>query len=277
MSRPDWYPNWAGKTIVIVASGPSAPFVDLDKGIGKAKFVAINRSLNLCPWADIWYCCDFQWWHQYYTNKEFRAEVGEFYGSLKVCVDYRIRDQPKWGVKFLYCEKPNDSMVMDLGKVGWGGNSGFNCLNMVVQFKPAKVILVGFDMTKTRGAHWHDPHPKGLSNPTTNSIERWRRVTDNAAQSLRKAGIAVINCSEMSVLKNYPKMDFEEALNYDPAENGITIPPFFHSKKPVAPIVTPEKLLEAEAVVRGFIAKNGNRQVPDDAVNYIATRLAARI
>lgn len=233
--RPDWYPDWSGKTVVIVASGYSAPEVPLDLGIGRAKFVAINRSLGLCPWADIWYCCDYQWWDKYYNDPVFHAECGEFRGSIRVCVDYRIRDKP-WGVKYLHCDKTGDTLILDSGRVGWGGNSGFNCLNFVAQLEPAKIILVGFDMSKSWGAHWHPPHPQGLSNPTNVNIERWRRVMEAASDTLKKAGLTVINCSPISSLKKYPKMTFEQALDYVP---GTPLP------EPLPRVAHPRPLLRS--------------------------------
>jgi hypothetical protein len=210
MARPGWYPDWTGKTVTLVASGPSAAEVDLEIGIGRTKFVAINNSWKLCPWADALHACDVQWWDEH-------KGCPEFMGSLKVCVDYRIRDRPKsWGVSFLHCHRPSDAFEMkQIGNVGWGGNSGYNCLNWVAQLYPKKIILVGYDMTRQFGAHWHEPHSGGLSNPTNVNIERWRRVMEWAHIPLGQAGITTINCSSISVLKKYPKMTFQEALDYN--------------------------------------------------------------
>jgi hypothetical protein len=140
----------------------------------------------------------------------------EFRGSLKVCADYRIRDRPKrWGVSFLHCHRPSDAFEMkQIGNVGWGGNSGYSCLNMVAQLYPKKIILIGYDMTKKFGDHWHEPHSGGLGNPTGQNIERWRRVMEWAHIPLAQAGITTINCSPISSLKKYPKMTFREALDF---------------------------------------------------------------
>jgi hypothetical protein len=60
--RPDWFPDWHGETAVIVASGPSAAGVNLECAKGKAKFIAINDSWRLVPWADALYAHDHAWW-----------------------------------------------------------------------------------------------------------------------------------------------------------------------------------------------------------------------
>jgi hypothetical protein len=192
--------------------------VPLDLGIGRAKFIAINKSWEICPWADALYACDHQWW-------EARSGCPEFRGELKICVDYRVKNHPEWNIRLLACEKTGDRFIMDpLGTVGWGGNSGFNCLNFAAQLRPSKILLVGFDMTKRFGAHWHEPHDvtTGLSNPSAFSIDRWRRVTDGVSRHLRDLGIVVINCSPVSALKHFPKMTFEDALNY---KKGEPLPP----------------------------------------------------
>lgn len=260
----------------MVASGPSAATIELDRGLGRAQFVAVNRSITLAPWASLWYCCDYQWWAKYFGDKAFRTEVGEYPHTIKVCVDYRIRECKEWNVKFLYCDKQDDTISWQPGRLGWGGNSGFNCLNMVAQFNPAKIILVGFDMSRAKGAHWHDPHPKGLSNPTVQSVERWRRVMENAAPVFVAAGITVINCGgEFSVLKKYPKLSFDEALEYD---GPPWIPPS-HTQVhiPVDPIVVAARRAEAEARVRSAIARTGQRNISDRQVQILVDRLAARL
>jgi hypothetical protein len=182
MARPAWYPNWEGQTVVICASGPSAAEVDLELAIGRAKFVAINNSWRLAPWADALYGCDVQWWDHHSGCQEFKV-------PLKICADHRIRDRPKsWGVSFLHCDRSGDAFELnEIGRVGWGGNSGYSCLNLVAQLKPKKILLIGYDMSKAWGAHWHEPHTGNLSNPSNINIERWRRVMEWASIPL-KAG-----------------------------------------------------------------------------------------
>lgn len=103
-------------------------------------------------------------------------------------------------------------MLTEAGIIGWGGNGGFQALNLAAQFLPAKVVLVGYDMRIDLGMHWHGPHPNGQNNPMAKNIERWRRAIDGASETFAALGIPVINCSKVSALRNYPRMTFEEAL-----------------------------------------------------------------
>lgn len=133
------------------------------------------------------------------------------FSGLKLSVDTTAHRQP-WSVRKVGINQNDDRLeLLKLGTVGWGGNSGFHCLNLAVQFGAAKIILVGFDMTIAHGLHWHGRH-EGLNNPSERNVLRWRRCIDGAAEVIAALGIRVINCSPVSELRNYPKMSLGEAL-----------------------------------------------------------------
>jgi len=117
-----------------------------------------------------------------------------------------------WGVEAIDLVRSSDLIqTVRPGRVGWGGNSGFHMLNLAVQLKPKKIILVGFDMRIDLGLHWHGAH-EGLNNPVQRNVDRWRRVIDHAAGTIAAMGIPVINASPNSALVNFPKMGLMEAM-----------------------------------------------------------------
>lgn len=93
------------------------------------------------------------------------------------------------------------------GTIGDGGNSGFQALNIAVQFGAKRIVLVGFDMRLDRGIHWHGRHPKGLNNPQDLNIVRWRKAINGAAVELAELGVEVLNASPVSTLTAFPKVD----------------------------------------------------------------------
>lgn len=101
-----------------------------------------------------------------------------------------------------------------VGTVGWSGNSGFQALNIAIQFLCRRIILVGFDMSISSGVHWHGSHPKGMNNPTERNVLRWRLCLDQAADQLAAVGATVINASPTSALQRYPKMSLTEAFEH---------------------------------------------------------------
>lgn len=203
--RPAWYPDWKGETCVIVAGGPSAKNIDLSPIIGVTKCIAINNSYLLAPFADILYACDAVWWRLH------KDAVMNFKG-LKMTQD--LLAQNEFGIHRVICERHHENLVLDRpGFVGWGGNSGFHCINLCIQFFVSKIILVGYDMQLDGGIHWHGEHQGGLNNPTPANVARWRRTIDANAPTIKKLGIKVINTSMVSALTQYPKMSLMEALS----------------------------------------------------------------
>lgn len=171
---------------------------------GRCRFLTINNSWLLAPWADVLYGCDFIWWDEY-------AGVPDFPG-LKISQDKQCQQRP-WGIKRVEVEKGKDRLlVSEFGTIGWGGNSGFHALNLAVQFGVKKIILVGYDMRLDRGLHWHGKHPQRLNNPNARNVERWCRAVDGTAEMLKALGVEVINTSSVSALRNFQKMGFAEAL-----------------------------------------------------------------
>lgn len=201
---PAWFPYWPGEAIVIVASGPSAKSVPLEVAKGQARFLAVNNSWQLCPWADVLYACDGVWWRNMKGCPEFPG--------LKLTIDRAATQNEAWGVQKVNCNKGSDAPELkQINTIGWGGNSGFGAINLAVQFGCTKIILVGMDMTLSHGSHWHGDHPTGMNNPRTGNVERWRRAVDGIANYLPPS-IRVFNCSPISALRSYPKMTLQEAL-----------------------------------------------------------------
>lgn len=203
---PDWWVNWDDQTCVIVASGPSAkdqPLHLLKEA--RVKTVAINTSFRLVPDADVLFACDYAWWRNHIE------ELTDFRG-LRLTTDTR-RVMDEWGVQRIPCNRWTDRLSLnEYGLIAWGGNSGFQALNLVLQFGVSRVILVGYDMNLDQGTHWHGDHPEGMSNPKQRNVDRWRKAIDAAADDIERLGVEVFNTSMDSALYAYPKVTLEEAL-----------------------------------------------------------------
>jgi hypothetical protein len=97
------------------------------------------------------------------------------------------------------------------GTIGWGGNSGFQALNLAVQWGAARILLVGYDLRLDHGIHWHGPHGAGLHNPNDRSVARWAAVLDGQAERLAALGLDIVNTSPISALRRYRRASLEEA------------------------------------------------------------------
>lgn len=195
-------PNWSGETCVIVASGPSAVEVNLSAVRGLARALAINSSIQLCPWADALYACDGKWWD---VSPEWRG-----FAELKITQDRKAAE--RYGLQCVELTGQHE-MSFEPGRIGHGKNSGFQALNLAAQFGCRRVLLVGYDMRLDDGLHWHGAHPAGLNNPYPKLVGEWREYLDAAAPVLEARGIEVINCTPGSALAAYPTMTIEEAAD----------------------------------------------------------------
>jgi hypothetical protein len=165
----------------------------------------INTSFQLAPWADILYACDAKWWVLHEGAPGFRGmKITQEKEACRLFPD----------IKRIWVERfGNELLLTTPGFVGAGGNSGFQALNLAVQFGALRILLIGYDMRVDMGHHWHQRHPTPLSNPDAfANIPRWRKSVDGALTKLNERGVKVLNCSPISSLTSYPKLPLEKAL-----------------------------------------------------------------
>lgn len=204
-----WFPNWSRDIVVVIASGPSAKGQDIASLSNVARAIAVNRSIELAPWADVWYSGDTQFWATYATRPfdglrvtvEGRMPAGVPHHTIRIADKRTQAAERAW-------------MLMEpRGTIGTGGNSGFQGINLAAQFGARRIILVGFDMHLNDGSHWHGDHIAGLRNPEAELMEKWRRVLDAQANTLSEYGIDVVNVSPGSALRNFRKTTIEGAID----------------------------------------------------------------
>lgn len=190
--------NWTNETAVIVATGPSAAEQPLIKARGLAKFIALKSSWRLCPWADVLYGADRGWWLANKGAPDFKG--------LRVCASPTIqRCFP--GVQLVKLA-PRGMRIATDGKLG-GSHSGAQAINLAINYGARLILLVGFDMTMKRGAHWKENDP-GVARPVASRIAKWRIEMDGMAPQFRALGVEVINCATQSELTAFPKRQFGE-------------------------------------------------------------------
>jgi len=209
MNKPDWFPDWQDECVAIVAAGPSINQADVDKLRDRIHVVAINESYKLCKWADILYSCDDAWWRLVNGAKDFPA--------LKISQDKdavaRFPDIKRIKVKLVKGIIIHDLLMDEWGEVGGGGNSGFQCINLLAQSGVTAIALLGFDMCNRNGQiHWHGRHPSPMNNPIEYNYQQWRDRLHQVKPKLDVLGIDIVNCSPISTLQYYPRVSVDEML-----------------------------------------------------------------
>jgi hypothetical protein len=90
--------------------------------------------------------------------------------------------------------------------IHWGGNSGFQAINLAYLWGAKRIILLGFDMqvSPAGDSHWFGEHPKhqGFLNPT--KFNSWIRHLETLGRDLSDAGIDVFNATRQTALTCFP-------------------------------------------------------------------------
>lgn len=193
--------DWSDKPVVIVASGETAKYECLADARQTHRTIAINNSWQLAPWSDILYAHDYSWWKNNNGLLDFSGQ--------KICGNTHYGYKEEWNLLRVQTEPRTDKILYEpAGRFGFGRNSGFWALNLAVQLKAQRIILVGFDM---QGSHWHPDHSG--RNPTPHAMQSWIKSFEGSAPELETRGIDVINTSPRSAINCFRRETFQESIS----------------------------------------------------------------
>lgn len=200
-------PAWRGSPCIVAATGPSLTQAVVQRcfrapGICQ---IAVNDAWRLMPWADMLYACDAAWW-QRHECKDFR---GEKWSSHHANGNDKIAVAAKYGLH-LIAGKTQKGFSFDPTFIHYGGNSGFQAINLAILRGANPIILVGFDMQSVHGvSHFFGEHPKGLQR--SYNYQRFVPAFVEAAKLLPR-DIQILNATPSSALKCFPSVTIDEAL-----------------------------------------------------------------
>lgn len=203
--------RWQGATVVCIASGPSLTEDDCglvarwrEAAPHSRRVIVVNSSYRLAPFADVLYGCDTQWW----THTLAAVRSSGFGGELWTQSEESARD---WGLHRVPLEKNTTGLCLKPGCITGGSNSGYQAINLAVQFGAARIVLLGYDFQRTRGlAHWHGDHPRPMGN--LGNLVKWREHMAVLARDLEVAQIPVVNATRETALTCFARQPLAEAL-----------------------------------------------------------------
>lgn len=203
--------RWPGEAFVCIASGPSLTREDVDAVRGRARVIVVNRSIEMAPWADVWYGADAKFWkwaHRGEGNWGAVKQIADSYAGLKFTVTV---ESTKWPGVTLLGKGTSHGLSLDPMKICLGGNGGYQALNIAVLMGASRVLLLGYDMrVGAKGKqHWHADHPMTMRSP----YQTFQRAYPTLVEPLKKAGVEVINCSRDTAITCFPRMPIDQALS----------------------------------------------------------------
>lgn len=204
---------WPGSTIACIGAGPSLTKEQCDYVRDKARIIAINTSIELAPFADVLWACDYRWWRWAHTDKKRYRNFQTFTG-LKFALTRESAKYP--GVHVLQNTGSNGLELQPHGLRN-GRNGGYQAINLAYHLGAKRILLLGYDMQRKHGKeHWHGDHP----NVTHSPYVSFRQSFTTLIEPLRELGIEVINCTPDSALPCFPYRPLAEAL---PAEAAVAV------------------------------------------------------
>lgn len=148
------------KPVLVLGTGPTLKTFDVGRFKKKFFVIAVNDAYRVCPWADMFYACDFEWWVYHGTNlmhlpgKKFTLRWEDSIPKHVMVNEIQaVREQRRgWSMR--------------RGVIHMGHNSGFQALQLAAQLKPPAIYLAGFDMGVTNRVpddHFFGQHPPQLA------------------------------------------------------------------------------------------------------------------
>lgn len=187
---------WPGRTVAVLASGPSMTPAAAAAVAGLPRIV-VNNTFRLAADADILYAADAAWWEQHPDAHAF--------GGLKVsCEPVRGVEQIGRAGRIGY--------VDDAAAVHTFGNSGAQAIQIAAKAGAARILLLGFDF---RGNHWHGMHPHPLRNTLPELFPAWAHGMRVLAAELQRRGVEVLNCTPHSALDCFARAELAEVLEQE--------------------------------------------------------------
>lgn len=183
MTRP-----WEGCRAFLLGGGRSLSSFHLDSLPAKGKVVAINRSFQLAPFADLFYWADSRFY------RWFKSEIDDFVGE-KVTGSHD-GDYPadvrrvRWDRTSPFSADPDQVA---------GQCSGAHALNLVALLGCTEIWLLGYDFD---AGWWHDGYPMD-SRPEFRE-KKFVPAIEAMGPHLAASGIAVFNANPASKLTRFP-------------------------------------------------------------------------
>lgn len=187
-----------GKRVFILASGPSLKDHDLSR-LDRRLVIGLNRSALAYP--NTHYHCTM--------DQRLFDEFPDVLGKTRYL--FTLEGRP-FGIPLPLLGSQGFSW--DLAKGIYSGYTiAYFALQIAVYMGFAEVFFLGLDL-KNQGMNTHFfGHDFRSSTHEQSEYPRMTKMLIYAAKELKDSGVKVYNCSPVSALDCFPKMDFDEAVS----------------------------------------------------------------
>jgi hypothetical protein len=201
------------ETIKAVMTGkqPASAYSEYLSPIHNKHVIGINNAYKIGDWLDALFFGDCGWYVVY------RLALLELQCLKVTCCDRFANKSEKssLGIKYLARNRKKTLGISeDPTTVCWNNNSGFAAISLAAHFGVKRIVLLGFDMTldSSRVSHWHGSHHPQNKKPPIPAFARHMRGAMFIQQDAERLGIEVLNCSDISTLTEFKKVNLQDVL-----------------------------------------------------------------
>lgn len=144
---------WPGEAAIVIGTGPSLAQQIREirqlRAARRARLFGMNCTYRDFPTLDVHTACNIEWWQHY--GDDFVAwrggrECASYHWDEHTCKRYGLHWMPgRWG----------RGLSADPSYIHYGHSSGVQALNLAVHYGCDPILLVGFEMTETKGQPRH--------------------------------------------------------------------------------------------------------------------------
>lgn len=214
---------WDGLTAIVAATGPSlteevAASCWHARGRDGIAVMAVSDAWRMMPWADALYASDAAWW-DLHRGADF---PGPKWSAHHANGNDKLEAARKYGLNLVagqtQATRAETCFSFDPACIHYGGNSGFQAVNLTILFGAARILMVGFDMRMvavrtdkgiSEKRHFFGDHAPPLRN--NSSYDNFIKAFEIAARKLR-GRVEIVNCTPGSALRCFPMMSLSDAI-----------------------------------------------------------------
>ncbi len=206
MIQPPPHPDWAGRTAVVIASGPSLTVEQCDR-VGfdaddPTPCIAVNTAYQMAPFADVFYAGDFLLYKTHHARMLKAKFPRTQFWTCDPSAAERFRLNRWKGVN-------KEGLGEDF--IYLNGNSGAQAINLAYLFGARKILLLGFTMREIDGKkHFHGDHEAPLVQKQL--FGEWLHKMARVAHDAKRLGCEIINCDPLSAMTCFPVGRLEDHL-----------------------------------------------------------------
>jgi hypothetical protein len=199
--------EFEGRYGIVMATGPglTPDVIEMIRPYhedGTVVALGCNDAYRACDYLDVMYACDPPWWDIHVWERDLADHP-----AVKWTQDYRVVQ--KYGINHIKGVSAN-GFSDHQNLIHFGGNSGYQVLNLALLYGCKEVALCGYNMGMPpgQGQHFFGMHPKPLNQ--SNSFGSFISAFNTIGPAHRKR---IVNCTPQSKLTAFEKRPLKEVLD----------------------------------------------------------------